>query len=99
MTYQETHQRYLALREIEAAAARNPDGTLPWKAEYAGLFGSRDGLLQALRHRWDLMTQAQLDPELDERLLDELALRLRHRNRGLLAILNRAEHGMLPAAG
>lgn len=95
MTYQETHQRYLALREISRTADRSPTGVLPWKDEYADLFGSRDGLIQALRHRWDLMVQAQLDPELDERVRDELAGRLQRRNRGLLAILRQAERPLL----
>lgn len=97
MTYQETHLRHLAIREIEAAANDDPTGELRWKDEYAVLFGDRTGLLKALRYRWDLMTQTQLDPDLDERVLDELARRLRERNRGLLAILNRAEN-TLPIA-
>ena len=36
-------------------------GALPWREEWAPYFGSPEGLLKALRSRWNRMCEAQLD--------------------------------------
>lgn len=76
MTWAETHRRMAALDEAEGALAASPD-RVPWRPEYEALFGTPDGLAEALRYRWRLRLQAQLDPELSEDTLDETAARLR----------------------
>lgn len=89
MTWSETHQRWQALRAVEAAADADPTGALPWKTEYAALFGSRDGLLAALTYRWDVLHQAQLDPSLPEAVLDDRRSGLVREHAGLLRVLRR----------
>ena len=76
MTWAQTHRRLEALRETEAALTRNPE-RVPWRPGYEALFGTPDGLVEALRYRWRLRLQAQLDPELDDATLDETVARLR----------------------
>ena len=66
MTWTETHERHRIIREVEAAATADPTGALPWRDEYAVYYGDRDGLLAALRHRWERTCQAQLDSHLPE---------------------------------
>ncbi|QWF77819.1 hypothetical protein [Amycolatopsis sp. CA-230715] len=63
MGWQEAHRYYAALREVERELDRTADGAVPWRAEYAEIFGDRRGLLLALRRRWDLMVQAQVEPD------------------------------------
>ncbi len=52
MTWQQTHSRWQALKDVEAAVATDPLAPLPWTAAYADLFGDRDGLVAYLRYRW-----------------------------------------------
>ncbi|WP_148615254.1 hypothetical protein [Nocardioides rubriscoriae] len=87
MTWNETHQRTRIIREIEAAAACDPTGRLPWKESWAPLFGDRDGLLTALRARWDRMCQAQLDSEASDASFRDTHQRLRRTHAGMLRIL------------
>ena len=61
MTWNETHARTRIIREVEAAAAVDMTGALPWREEWAPYFGSPEGLLTALRSRWNRMCEAQLD--------------------------------------
>jgi hypothetical protein len=89
MTWPDTHARYRIIREVVAAADADPTGTLPWREEYAALFGDRAGLLAALQHRWQRTCQAQLDSRLPEEALDERHRELRRRNAGVLRILDR----------
>lgn len=89
MTWSETHARYRIIREVVAAADADPTGALPWREEYAEHFGDRDGLLAALRIRWERTCQAQLDSHLPEAALDERRRELRRRNVGVLRILER----------
>lgn len=86
MTWNETHRRWRALREIEENLA---DGRseLAWTEEYAELFGDRAGLVAALRYRWQLSRDAQLDTHLPEHVLEEQRRRLDHRARGVLRLL------------
>ncbi len=89
MTWTETHERYRIIREVEAAAMADPTGTLPWRDEYAASFGDREGLLFALRHRWERTCQAQLDTHLPEHVLDERYRELHRANAAVLRILDR----------
>ncbi len=61
MTWSETKRRWRIMREIEELFLADPDAQLPWTEEYAELFGDRDGLVAALRYRWQLTRDAQLD--------------------------------------
>ena len=45
MTWQETHARTRIIREVEAAAAVDMTGALPWREEWVPFFGSPEGLL------------------------------------------------------
>ena len=89
MTWTETHERYRIIREVEADAMADPTGTLPWRDEYAATFGDREGLLLALRHRWERTCQAQLDTNLPEHVLDERYRELYRSNAAVLRILDR----------
>ena len=90
MTWSETHRYYDALSEIEADLDRTGDGLLPWRAEYAAIFGDPAGLLLALRHRWDVLVQAQVEQPRDPsgRFSKEL-LTLAALHPGLMAALAR----------
>lgn len=92
MTWNETHRRWRALREIEEGLA-DGTGELPWTPEYADLFGDRDGLLAALRYRWELSRDAQLDSHLPEQVLEEQRRRLTERASGVLRLLREAGYG------
>ena len=92
MTWSETHRRWQALREVEEHLATDA-AELPWTEEYAEIFGDRDGLVAALRYRWQLSRDTQLDSHLPEHVLDEQRRRLDHRARGVLRLLGRAGYG------
>jgi len=87
MSWETTHRRWAALREVAAAAEFSLD--VPWRPEYAELFGDRAGLLAALRYRSELAEQAQLDPDLPMEVYQERARVLRERDRGVRRLLRR----------
>jgi hypothetical protein len=89
MSWQRTHDWWHAVREAEAAIDR--DGVLPWRAEYERLFGDRHGLLLALRYRWTLLVEAQVDPELPEHVRERTWRDLTARHAGLLRMLDRLD--------
>lgn len=91
MTWNETHRRWQALRAVEAAADDDLSGALPWRAEYAEIFGDRTGLVQALRYRWNLIVEAQLDPTRTDASPDKIWQELSARHAGLLRVLARAD--------
>lgn len=91
MTWTQTHRRTDALREIEAIAAADPSAALPWREEYADVFGSRDQLVALLRARWQTRLTAQLDPHVTEAVQDQLETAVRRRSVGLLRILDRLD--------
>ncbi|MGH3412293.1 MAG: hypothetical protein ACRDPH_04340 [Marmoricola sp.] len=97
MSWEETHRRWTALREIAAIAEFRQDGELPWNQEYAEIFGDPDQLVAALRYRWELNATAQLDDHLPEDQLDETRRRLVAENAGVRRILARysaaTDHG------
>ena len=86
MSWTETHRRWQALREIETLANAGAEA-LPWNAEYADLFGHPDQLVAALRYRWRLTRDAQLDTHLTEQALEEQRRRLAERHAGVLRLL------------
>ena len=87
MSWETTHRRWAALREVAAAAEYSRE--LPWRPEYAELFGDRDGLAAALRYRSDLAAQAQLDPDLPMEAYQEREQVLAARDRGIRRLLRR----------
>jgi hypothetical protein len=98
MTWHETHERTRIIREVEAAAAIDMSGRLPWRESWAPYFGDRPGLLTALRARWDRMSIAQLDELTSTEQVRETERHLRRSNAGVLRILE--AHGLVgvPAA-
>lgn len=91
MTWQETHTRTRIIREVEAAAAVDMTGALPWREEWAPYFGTPEGLIKALRSRWNRMCEAQLDVRhTGEDVFDDTLAQLRRTQAGILAILKRA---------
>jgi len=93
MTWHETHERTRIIREVEAAAAIDMSGRLPWRESWAPYFGDRSGLLNALRARWDRMCIAQLDELTSSEQVRETERRLRRSNAGVLRILE--AHGLV----
>jgi hypothetical protein len=89
MSWTETHERFRIIREVVDAAEADPTGTLPWRDEYAEYFGDRDGLVTALRHRWQRTCEAQLDPNLSEEQITDHHRRLLQQNAAVLRILDR----------
>lgn len=87
MGWTETHRRWQALPEIEALANASAIDTLPWTPEYAEIFGDRDTLAAALRHRWNQARRAQLDTHLPEQVLEQQWCRLQERHAGVLRVL------------
>ncbi|WP_028922065.1 hypothetical protein [Pseudonocardia acaciae] len=65
MSWRETHLYYAALREVEQELDGAVGGVLPWRAEYAEIFGDRHGLLLALWRRWEVMVQAKVERPYD----------------------------------
>ncbi|WP_183100459.1 hypothetical protein [Nocardioides pelophilus] len=90
MTWQETHTRTNIIREVEAAAALDMSGALPWREEWAAYFGSPEGLIKALRSRWQRMCEAQLDARSGEDVFADTYRQLQRTHAGILAILRKA---------
>jgi hypothetical protein len=91
MTWTDTHRRWQVLHEIEELAADRTVEELPWRPQYAALFGTPDGLAAALRTRVEQTRQAQLDTHLPEPVLEENWHRLEARHAGVLRLLERHE--------
>lgn len=87
MTWTETHRRWQALAEIETLVNASTSDELPWNAEYAEIFGDRDGLVAALTYRLNLNRDTQLDLTLPEHVLEEQCRRLTERNAGIVRVL------------
>lgn len=84
MTWEQTHRRMDALAEAEAELKVIPD-QVPWRPGFEELFGTPDGLAEALRYRWRLRLQAHLDPDLGDSLREEALARLRREMPRLVA--------------
>jgi hypothetical protein len=96
MTWHETHQRTRIIREVEAFAAADFSGRLPWRDAWAPYVGDRDGLLRLLRARWDRACEAQLDATDGEDAFHDTHRRLRRTYAGVLRILE--AHPVTPPA-
>lgn len=95
MTWRQAHLYYDALLAVVADVERTADGTLPWRPEFTEVFGDPAGLVLALRRRWQLMVQAQVEVPYNPSGQPSAALRtLAEHNRGMLAVLRR--HGQEP---
>jgi hypothetical protein len=99
LTWFETHERTRIIREVEAAAAVDMSGRLPWNDAWAPYFADRQGLLTALRARWDRMCIAQLDELTSAAAVRETEARLRRSNAGVLRILEQNGLTGLPVDG
>jgi hypothetical protein len=93
MTWSETKRRWRMMREIEELFVVDPSAQLPWTEEHVELFGDRDGLVAALRYRWQLARDAQLDSHVPEAALDEQRIRMERRTRTMLRILDTVASG------
>lgn len=97
MTWDETRQRWRLVRQAEAQWRAHPHGPLPWSNEYAATFESPRELVAAIRYRWTLRLQAQVDPELGgpaaqqnlERLLRACPEPLELHNGGFFRLVSR----------
>jgi hypothetical protein len=87
MTWFETHERTRILREVEAHAAVDVSGTLPWNDAWAPFFADRAGLLAFLFARWDRMCVAQLSDLTSPEAVRAAAEQMRRSNAGVLRIL------------
>lgn len=99
MTWNETHERTRIVREVEAAAAVDMSGALPWREEWDQYFSGPHGLLAALRSRWQHMCEAQLDVQDGEDQFHDAYTRLRRTQAAILAILQRADATRAGTAG
>ncbi|WP_408897596.1 hypothetical protein ACJ5H2_00475 [Nocardioides sp. R1-1] len=88
MTWTETHRRWQAMRAVEEQLRTADRPELPWNDELALIFGDPDGLRAALRYRWRLTLDAQLDTHLPEKALEEQRRLLADRARGVLKVLD-----------
>lgn len=97
MTWEQTHRRWRAMRAIEEQLGDQVEPRLPWNDELAELFGDPAGLAAALRYRWQLTIDTQLDTHLPEWVLAEQRARLQQRGEGvrraLAALAALAESG------
>ena len=98
MTWNETHERTRIIREVEAAAAVDMSGALPWREEWNEYFTGPHGLVAALRARWQHMCEAQLDVQDGEDQFHDAYTRLRRTQAAILAILQRADAAHAAAA-
>lgn len=96
MSWQQTHRRWRAIRDVEAEIHAGPAGVLPWNDRYAELFGSRAELVRALEYRWSLIVDAQLDPELPEDTLAETFREITLRHAPLLGVLDAYSRRSVP---
>ncbi|MBM0123879.1 hypothetical protein [Pimelobacter simplex] len=93
MTWTETHERTRIIREVEAAAATDMSGAVPWREEWRPYFDGPVALVMALRARWQHMCEAQLDVQTGEDELQDAYARLRRTEAAVLLILRRYDAG------
>ena len=88
MTWTETHERFRIIRDVVRAAEADPSGVLAWREEYAEYFGNREGLVNALRSRWQHTCEAQLDSDMSEEELQEAHRKLLRTHAAVLRVLD-----------
>jgi len=89
-------QRVRIIREIEAAAAYDTTGKLPWRQSWAAYFGDREGLLDALATRRQCLGFIRVEDLPPGVGTAALARRIRKTDAALERILRR--YGQLEAA-
>jgi len=82
-------QRVRIIREIEAAAAVDTTGRLPWRASWAAYFGDRAGLVEALATRRQCLEIINVDDLPDPASRAMVARRLKRTSAGLERIVRR----------
>jgi hypothetical protein len=92
-SHSSTHERLRIIREVEAAAAVDMSGRLPWRESWSACFGDRHGLLIALLERWERMSPARTDELTSPERVRETERRLRRTDAGVLRILE--AHGLV----
>jgi hypothetical protein len=93
MTWFETHERTRIVREVEAYAAADMSGRLPWNDAWAPFFTDATGLLGFLYARYDRMCITQLSELTSAEAVRDTAATLRRSNAGVLRILE--AHGLV----
>ena len=89
-------QRARIIREIEAAAAHDTTGKLPWRPSWAAYFGDRAGLLEALATRRQCLAFIRVEDLPPGIGTTAVARRIRRTEAALERILRR--YGQLEAA-
>jgi hypothetical protein len=89
-------QRVRIIREIEAAAAHDITGRLPWRPSWALYFGDRAGLLDALATRRQCLAFIRVEDLPPSIGTAALVRRIRKSDAGLERILQR--YGQIQAA-
>ena len=93
MTWQELHERMDFMAELIDRAAENPQSAINFddQATIGRLFGSEEGLLLSLQHRWMTALTAKLDQAAEDDIPAEQArAELAARLPGLRALLDEA---------
>lgn len=93
MTWQELHERMDFMAELIDRAAENPQSAINFddRATIERLFGSEEGLLLSLQHRWMTALTAKLDQAAEDDIPAEQArAELAARLPGLRALLDEA---------
>jgi ATP adenylyltransferase len=99
MTWAQHHERMSFMADLINQAAENPEAALDFNGsmpDVQRLFGSEEGLLLSLQHRWVTALTARLDDDIPaERARAELAAR----EPGLRALLDEAAHRSVRVRG
>ncbi len=82
-------QRVRIIREVEAAAAHDRTGRLPWRAGWATYFGDREGLLEALAVRRQCLAAIRVEDLPADVGGAVMARQIRRANAGLDRVLDR----------
>lgn len=85
------YERLRIIRVVEAVAAVDMSGALPWRDEWGTYFGGPVGLIAALRTHCAHWSPATPDPEGDDP--GEVDVRIRRSVVGVLEILHRYDAG------
>jgi ATP adenylyltransferase len=94
MTWQEHHERMAFMAGVISQAAENPQSALDFSENMQTLerlFGSEEGLLLSLQHRWVTALTAKLDQAAEDDIpAEQVRAALAAREPGLRALLDEA---------
>ncbi|WP_257428515.1 hypothetical protein [Nocardioides carbamazepini] len=85
------HERLRIIRVVEAVAAVDMSGALPWREEWRTHFDGPVALVAALRSHWQHRSPAPAESEIDE--VREVDVRLRRTDIAVREILRRYDAG------